>query len=249
MSTRDAHLEKLICQERARMERMVREGDHEGLRAYLQEYVDGLDNYSPREDTAHHEAGHAVAAVTLGIPVVEARIDSGGAGEWGELEDLAASFGVAGGHVLPTDWDWRAHLPERDDGLYTAVERVLAHAPLDEVYLAGEIAALLHWQPDIAAEELQGLLSTTNTDALMVDHWLRWVYDDVAADVADARTWLIEETYRLVKDWWPAIERVAEALMERKVLSGEEVAGLAEQHSPGKSGRETPIRPEAPGTS
>jgi hypothetical protein len=217
-------LEQLIREERERMERMVRDGDREGLTAYLAEYADGLE-HSPLDDLAHHEASHAVAALRLGIGVDETRIDGAGTGEWGALEAVAASFGVAGGHVRATDWDWQARLPEH--GRYTGRDFVLAHAPLDGVYLAGEIAEHLHRQPGIAVEELQGRLSTTSTDARCVDHWLRWVYDD-DADVADARVWLIEETYRLVKDWWDAIERVAQALHERTVLSGEQVAELAE---------------------
>lgn len=41
-------LEQLIREERERMERMVRDGDREGLTAYLAEYADGLE-HSPLE--------------------------------------------------------------------------------------------------------------------------------------------------------------------------------------------------------
>jgi hypothetical protein len=179
------------------------------------------------ERVAYHEAGHAIAFHRLGYGVTEARLHS------------------TGGYVDVADCDYRTTLPARPDGLYSGVELVNAARPHAMTFLAGPVAEARH----VGLDSLRGCWRQDEPgfDVGLVETWLRQVTHPDEYD--SAASWLTSHAVWLVDEEWPAIERVAEALIERTVLSGEQVAELAEQHSPGNAGWEFPIWPKAPGTS
>jgi hypothetical protein len=151
------------------------------------------------ECVAVHEAGHAVAVHRLGHGVIEARLTG------------------TGGYVL-ADCDYRTTLPTQD--LYSAVELVNAARPDIVATLAGPAAEARHLRLD----SLRHCWTSSSCDVARVDTWLRQV---VPNDHESAVAWLVEHACWLVDQEWPAIERVAEALLERRALTGDEVAELA----------------------
>jgi hypothetical protein len=153
---------------------------------------------------AHHEAGHAVVFHRLGHRVTEAEIHS------------------TGGYVRVSDCDYRTTLPARPDGLYSGVELVNAARPDVVGRLAGPVAEARHR----GLEQLRECWrqGESNTDLGDVENWLRQVVHPDEFD--SAAEWVTAHAVWLVNENWPAIERVAAALLRRRVLNGEQVAEL-----------------------
>ena len=138
--------------------------------------------YPPEDDLlsiAFHEAGHAVAAFALGVPVRLASIvpDEDGAPHviWAKIQDFC----------------WQ--------------NRVI-------ILLAGGIAQR-HHNPESRrgdADDLQQAVDTIDRLARPNDH----------------RKWfaaLAQEAEDIITRWWPAVEALAEALMQQRTMSGREV--------------------------
>lgn len=152
-----------------------------------------------REDAAYHEAGHAVAAVVQGLEVQRATIAADHE-EWGCVE------------VAPVEDDFS---PEWDPP--EKVKEVLE--PRLVTLLAGRVA-----------EELRaGGVALSETDES------DWGDRQAVVEFADCLAGgpeqtqtlvdsLIERARELLIENWPAVAAVAQALLERETLSGEEVA-------------------------
>lgn len=144
---------------------------------------------------AHHEAAHAVISVRLLKRIEYVTI----------VQD-----GDIFGHIMPLDpYD----VSEEDDGSDEMLEM------MDEVMInfAGQIAEdIIYRTPykqfqihsDADRENIASLASKYMTEQSEIDLFLAWMYE---------RTRLM-----LVNDW-PAVQAVANALLEKKRLSGNEV--------------------------
>jgi hypothetical protein len=134
---------------------------------------------------AIHEAGHAVAAVQLGLELRSVRIDSDGEG---------TTYVAAAGER------WREDL-------------VMTYAGDAAVRRAGGL--------DCSAQD--------DRDAWRVISRLGWSALDVAIELGEAK----HRAERLVSDHWPAIERVAAALLRHRHLLPSDVRRLM---APGATG-------------
>ena len=156
------------------------------------------DKARSREATAYHEAGHAVAAWNLGYRSIRASITAGheSAGEVRHESPLV-------GDEVEFDGSELARL---------RVERVII------IRLAGPIAQKRHRRTS----------------------WRRWhggtdyaVAADLAlrvcgsGEIASAfLKWLDRRAKALVEEHWPAVERLANALLKRGVVTQDEIAAL-----------------------
>jgi len=148
------------------------------------------------EDTAYHEAGHAVAAFALKVPVRQATIVPDG--------DIL-------GHVRHSKLGGAGRNPRR------AERRVI-------IALAGDIAER-HHNPHRRrgdARDLGKAIDIIDRLARSDDHLKKWFH---------RKKWLAElekEAADLILSdrWWPTVEAVAKALVQRRTLTGKEVASI-----------------------
>lgn len=118
------------------------------------------------------------------------------------------------GHVEPTGHDYRIGLPDQATG----ADLVNAWAPFGIAALAGPAA-------EGRIRGAEHLRPCGEADVAHVEGWLRQItHPD---EYESAASWLTSHAVWLVDSEWPAIGRVAAALLKRRVLTGDEVAELA----------------------
>jgi len=162
-----------------------------------------------RVRTAYHEAGHAVAALLLGLPLEEVSISTDAEHEL-----------VGGTHCRPRlahldpDTHWGRVTPE-DAGQLRAAIMVSCAGPLAEARCTGRFT----WR-------------CGEGDRETAMEYARYVRHDPAAFQAylDA---LFRQTTELIyaPQTWPLVEAVARALLERGRLDGPQARRLVEQAS------------------
>jgi hypothetical protein len=189
--------------------------------------------------TAYHEAGHAVAAHFVGIQITEASIVEKG--------DSSGHVGVP-----PIAERWQRKIEEADyssryRGFIDARTRRWVEAQV-MFGLAGGLAHLraspdADWEAGMGSIELTGdqaaALSAghperTGVHRLLVEGDLRRAYDLVekvsgSDQEADAYLrWLEQRTRSLMRQpfFWPAVEAVAAALLERGSLPAKQVKDI-----------------------
>jgi len=145
---------------------------------------------------AYHEAGHAVAAFALGVPVQRATIVPG--------EESA-------GHIKHAKIFPRSDSPEWDTSYRNRgrAERSVI------IFLAGDIAER-HHNPKRRrgdAGDRHAAIRLLDAFARSDDHLQKWFKA------------LMQETDDIItsKRWWPKVEAVAQALVQHRKMSGKEV--------------------------
>jgi hypothetical protein len=186
--------------------------------------------------TAYHEAGHAVAAVALDLRVDVVTIRPthryGGCtatehrrAEW--LERIEAIDVTATAIMQPADWrrDIEADIlvslagPAAGDAVAPATRR----EDPDEQRAARAATALARLSP--RHREVLDRLEADDEPVGADDH-TAWTLASVLSgedEAAHHLAWMQAVARRFVADYWHHIAAVAEALLEREVLSGEEL--------------------------
>jgi hypothetical protein len=151
---------------------------------------------------AYHEAGHAIAAITLRMPVGRAKI----------AVDLAASRGgTPSGNVLLTGWP-AFHYAETDHE-----RQVLRYYAIINAagLIAGErsdIEALNHTRP------------IHETECCRIVRWMRpgMTVPDIMAEMKIA----MADATALIDAMWPAVSQLARLLLRDREVSGREMCAL-----------------------
>ncbi len=175
---------------------------------------------TPTRSTAFHEAGHAVAAAILGL---------------GTAEVSVRPHGDASGHHTLTD--------DAVDRLLSA-QRVLAWmeipgrdaCPFETEEEAAD-ALRQHVKLLQAGEEAQRRAVPTSYRHHHVAHGDHDRIIDLALLLTGGNAEAVEgldaetrsETRRLLDEHWPAVERVAEALLDRETLTGADVGRILDE--------------------
>jgi hypothetical protein len=151
-----------------------------------------------RERVAHHESGHAVGAAVLGLPLEQTQII--------EYEENG-HFYIKG---------------ETEPGLRTLADVGLIE-DLMAVLFSGLFSATKYSYPDTAVCDLPKFFTKKTLNGATIDlfqcHVVLSSYDMEFFDNEAFGTNLSE----IVEDYWPAIQEVAERLLETTNLSGDEV--------------------------
>jgi hypothetical protein len=151
--------------------------------------------------TAHHEAGHAVACVVLGIEIVDCWIDCDG----GRVNHRYPVHIIVGGHDVTED--------NYDANVENAYRQSIVIA------LAGEAAQLLYDPQSIGAYE-RGLAM----DRAEIQRLLGCIKPPADRDAILAECKV--RANNLVKAHWPQVVKLATVLIERRSISGQEIAVL-----------------------
>lgn len=155
---------------------------------------------------AHHEAGHAVAGVVLGVEFTEVRVVPGKDGK----------IGVP----LKTN-PWLGPRPSSNPGEFTDEEwEALSQSDREWEHWKKrdhEKYAIFCFAGKAAQLEYAGVVNDEDakTDYSFVEYWL--------PDYGQRKAALEQEARELVKNHWPAVQAVAAELLERAALIPAEV--------------------------
>ena len=180
---------------------------------------------------AYHEAAHAVVARKLGCPVehVDIAATAGGGGQC--VHSTAVSFRVPGSRRIrgtpfrrETTQQERAAsaLRQRDASTATAA---LAGVALEDLARVVPALALLPAVERLEGTALEGLQLRSKTDIRTAAEAARRQHRTAAGRDQFFRRARVRAARIMVRDW-PAVEAVAEALLERRALDGGEVDRL-----------------------
>jgi len=181
-----------------------------------------MDPADERHSTAYHEAGHAVGLHIFGTPITHASIadhdaadDADPDARLGHVRHESTSLdSLRSGTILR----WQL------DEVVDALTPVLA-GPLAEV-LFRTGGTLVDADGFDYRDDLYELIGGPSSDGDEVWEGVRLVAPDDNEAIPLVQ-WLTVRTLRLVRDdWWPGITAVAEALVERTTLTGDELADL-----------------------
>jgi hypothetical protein len=165
-----------------------------------------------RERIAYHEAVHAVAAYAYDVPIEEVSLEEGRAEESGALP---YSGSVLMGHLILTEYS-RLSIDLSGEAL-EALQVAAMHQV--EIHLAGMVAAQLYQDDPNDGGPLQDIAQVFDLLGVL----LGVPASEVPADEEDPllRT-LVESTQYLIKSHWQAVKALAETLLERTTLTGNE---------------------------
>lgn len=192
----------------------------------------------PPKLIAYHEAAHAVVARRLGC-LVE-RLDIGAAGGGRCVHSTAASYRVPGmrrirGSPLRRETTLEERLAsarrQRDAGTATAA---LAGVALEDIARAVPGLDLLPAAEVLTGTALAGLERRSKTDIRQAAEATRRQHRTVAGREQFFRR-ARARAGRILVDRWPALEAVAEALLERRTLDGRAVDRLMASALPRRS--------------
>jgi ATP-dependent Zn protease len=170
---------------------------------------------------AHHEAGHAVIARMLGVDVVRASILPTNKERGGSLNPSAE-------HLAGDDAQARLR------GLETDAKIALAGPNAEKKYRPEtnvQKAQREQWRDDLAVCTSAAI----NIVLLRDDPSIRFNFtgardfeptETQAAEIRQLVNRFSREAQTLVEQHWPAITRVAAALLDRKILYNDEIAAL-----------------------
>lgn len=173
------------------------------------------------EAAAFHEAGHAVLALALDVPVGEVGIGLDDTGRPHGWCDIRATFGPG----LPF-FDAVAQLAHQLAGLLA--QRMAAGDDL----AGDEPAMILAWIDSVAADPD----SPWRQDAWTARLWAR-LHPSQRHDLLLSLAWQVA-THHL-RERWAVVQDIAEALLQRSVLSADEVRRLFGR-KPGSAEGEVP---------
>lgn len=176
---------------------------------------------SPRTDTvsfpvvAHHEAGHAVAGIVLGVEFTEVRIVPGKDGKIG---------------VPLKTMPWRGPRPSSNPGEFTEEEwgELSQSDEKWEAWKKGdhEKYAIFCFAGKAAQLEYAGVVSDDDAkaDYSFVEYWL--------PDYQQRKGRLEKAARELVRKHWPAVQSVTVELLERGALTPAEVEEIFRRTMP-----------------
>jgi hypothetical protein len=167
----------------------------------------------PLEEVAHHEAGHAVAAVYFYKPFIHVTIvpygDSAGHVKYAKMPRSIKNAAIVGDHENPRYIQWVEY------DLITTLAGGIAHAKFNPKS---------DWREGIG-DHGEDVLCSPGSDIQNVIHRV----DDLhgKGPVADAYyAYVRARAVAFVERRWPEIQLVAAALLERKTLSSDEVRAV-----------------------
>jgi hypothetical protein len=184
-----------------------------------------------RKLVAYHEAAHSVVARELGCPVVRVEVAAAATGGGTCVHATATNFRVAGSRRIrgtpfrreTTQQERSASaLRQRDAGTATAA---LAGVALEDLARAVPALDLLPAVERLQGTALEGLRLRSKTDIDVAARAARRQHrTDAGRDQFFGRA--RARAARIIVHAWPALEAVAEALLERRSLDGREVDRL-----------------------
>lgn len=173
------------------------------------------------ERTAYHEAGHAVLSYLFELPVESVTI-----------VPAEGYLGKCQGESVP--W-WCHHIDA--NGIDTRDKRGWAHDTI--VVLFGGVEAERLLDPEIPAADLED--GGAKDNGVIVDLLLELAADEDEQEALSE--YLARRTRNFLRQYWPSVQAVALALLERKTLTGQEVADLIYSEVPGSFAEEEPREP------